>query len=133
LTQRSKSKDTYPGEWSSSVGGHVIYGDTYDDTAKRELDEELSVDADLKLIDKIPVNFETEKEVVAIYGAVSRETPKADPTEVEQVKLFDFNKIVKKFSTGEFKLSGSSQKTFAHVIKNGSLKKYYDSILKKGK
>ncbi len=43
LQQRSFAKDCSPGLWDSSASGHVSSGDGYDDTAPREVAEELGV------------------------------------------------------------------------------------------
>lgn len=48
LQKRSATKDLYPNCWDLSVGGHVVYGDSYDETALRELREELGITAKLK-------------------------------------------------------------------------------------
>ena len=41
LQKRSESKDTFPGRWDVSVGGHVTSGDTVMETALKEVEEEL--------------------------------------------------------------------------------------------
>lgn len=43
LQQRSLAKDCSPGLWDSSASGHVTSGDDYDETAPREVAEELGV------------------------------------------------------------------------------------------
>ena len=43
LQKRSSTKDLYPNCWDLSVGGHVEYGDSYLQTAVRELHEELGI------------------------------------------------------------------------------------------
>ncbi len=43
LQKRSASKDTQPGKWDTSVGGHVDAGETPEVAARRELGEELGV------------------------------------------------------------------------------------------
>lgn len=43
LQQRSLAKDCSPGLWDSSASGHVTSGDEYDETAPREVEEELGV------------------------------------------------------------------------------------------
>ncbi len=43
LHQRSLTKDTFPGRWNSSCAGHVGAGDDYDETMRRELEEELGL------------------------------------------------------------------------------------------
>lgn len=45
IHQRSANKDLWPGWWDLAVGGVVASGETYDDAARRELDEEIGVSA----------------------------------------------------------------------------------------
>lgn len=48
IQKRSPTKDLFPNCWDLSVGGHVDYGKTNIETAKRELKEEVNIDADEK-------------------------------------------------------------------------------------
>jgi 16S rRNA (adenine1518-N6/adenine1519-N6)-dimethyltransferase len=43
LQQRSMLKDAHPGEWDSSVSGHLDAGEDYDAAAVRELGEEMGI------------------------------------------------------------------------------------------
>ncbi len=43
LQQRSSNKDINPGLWDTSAAGHVDLGESYDESARRELAEELGV------------------------------------------------------------------------------------------
>ena len=43
--RRSDGKDLWPGRWDVAVGGVVGAGEAYDDAARRELAEELGIDA----------------------------------------------------------------------------------------
>ncbi|PYJ69381.1 MAG: ribosomal RNA small subunit methyltransferase A [Verrucomicrobia bacterium] len=47
LQQRSRWKDRHPLKWDSSASGHVTASETYDETARRELKEELALDVPL--------------------------------------------------------------------------------------
>ncbi len=69
LQKRSLSKDTHPGCWDSSCSGHVDHGEDYDESARRELDEELgiSIDSGLERLFKIDAGPETDQEFVWIY------------------------------------------------------------------
>lgn len=43
IQKRSSTKDLYPNCWDLSVGGHVNWGDGYEETAVREINEELGL------------------------------------------------------------------------------------------
>jgi 8-oxo-dGTP pyrophosphatase MutT (NUDIX family) len=45
IHQRSPHKDVWPGWWDIAVGGVVTAGEGYDDAARRELLEEVGIDA----------------------------------------------------------------------------------------
>ena len=45
IHQRSPLKDVWPSWWDIAVGGVVAAGESYDDAARRELAEEIGVDA----------------------------------------------------------------------------------------
>jgi 16S rRNA (adenine1518-N6/adenine1519-N6)-dimethyltransferase len=53
LQQRSRWKDRHPLKWDSSAAGHVIVAERYDETAQRELKEELGISVSLKKIAKL--------------------------------------------------------------------------------
>ena len=45
LQKRSKTKDTHPGFWTISASGHVGKGESYEQAAKREMFEEIGIQA----------------------------------------------------------------------------------------
>ena len=67
LQKRSLSKDRHPGVWDSSAAGHVDAGETYDETADRELLEELGVAAKLEPVAKLPASERTGMEFIQLY------------------------------------------------------------------
>jgi 16S rRNA (adenine1518-N6/adenine1519-N6)-dimethyltransferase len=70
LQQRSRWKDRRPLKWDSSAAGHVTAGETYDETARRELKEELGVDVPLQRISKITASSRTDHEFIWVYRGV---------------------------------------------------------------
>jgi 16S rRNA (adenine1518-N6/adenine1519-N6)-dimethyltransferase len=70
LQQRSRWKDRHPLKWDSSAAGHVTAGETYDETARRELKEELGIDVALKRISKIAASPRTDHEFIWLYRCV---------------------------------------------------------------
>jgi 16S rRNA (adenine1518-N6/adenine1519-N6)-dimethyltransferase len=70
LQQRSRWKDRHPLKWDSSAAGHVAAGESYDDTARRELKEELGVSVALQKISKLPASEHTDQEFIWMYRGV---------------------------------------------------------------
>ena len=67
LQQRSRWKDRHPLKWDSSAAGHVSAGESYDETATRELKEELGISVPLHRIVKLPASERTDQEFIWLY------------------------------------------------------------------
>jgi len=69
LQKRSMSKDEQPGKWDSSAAGHVDSGEDYLECARREIGEELGIDAvqDFELLFKLPASVLTGNEHCMVY------------------------------------------------------------------
>jgi 16S rRNA (adenine1518-N6/adenine1519-N6)-dimethyltransferase len=88
LQQRSRSKDRHPLKWDSSAAGHVIAAESYDETARRELKEELGISVPIKKISKLPASERTDQEFVWLYhGEVSGKLS-PNRTEIETGAFF---------------------------------------------
>ena len=83
LQQRSRWKDRHPLKWDSSAAGHVAAGESYDETARRELREELSVSGSLQKISKLPASQQTDQEFIWLYGGVVSRNPVPNKSEIE--------------------------------------------------
>ena len=70
LQQRSRWKDRHPLKWDSSAAGHVGAAESYDETARRELKEELGVSVPLQKISKLPAAQRTDHEFIWLYRGV---------------------------------------------------------------
>lgn len=90
LQKRSRRKDRHPLLWDSSAAGHVSAGEGYDDTARRELQEELGLDLPLEKIAKISASEVTGYEFIWLYrGTLEDERePRPNPDEVENGAFF---------------------------------------------
>lgn len=73
LQQRSLTKDTNPGSWTLSIGGHLTYGDEYDNAAKRELQEEIGLETPLQPFQKLYIEDEDEIEWCMVYTTTTAE------------------------------------------------------------
>lgn len=67
LQKRSRWKDRHPERWDSSAAGHVPATEEYDQAARRELREELGVEAPLERIAKLPASERTGQEFIWLY------------------------------------------------------------------
>ncbi len=70
LQQRSRWKDRHSLKWDSSAAGHVAAGESYDETARRELKEELGVSVPLQKLSKLPAAQRTDRECIWLYRGV---------------------------------------------------------------
>ncbi len=83
LQKRSQWKDVCPQLWDSSAAGHVNAGRGYDETAARELEEELGVSASVQPVTRIAPCVETGFEFVGLYQAQHDGPFHLPPAEIE--------------------------------------------------
>ncbi len=83
LQRRSRWKDVHPLRWDSSAAGHLNAGDAYDETARRELQEELGVVAAVQPIADIPACAATGEEFVRLYRAAHEGPFRLPPAEID--------------------------------------------------
>lgn len=93
LQKRSQNKDTNPGFYTLSVSGHVTKGDTYTQTAKRELFEELGIQSPLRRERKFVVESEIETEMDCIFTAKHNGPFSPNKEEVDKVEFVDLGKL----------------------------------------
>jgi isopentenyl-diphosphate delta-isomerase len=87
IHKRSSSKEEFPSVWTSSCSGHVSAGDSYDQTAPRELHEELGIqNVPLTRLHKFPASADTSWEFTVLYSTISNQTPHPDPSEITAIK-----------------------------------------------
>ena len=88
LQLRARWKDRHPLAWDSSAAGHVNAGEEYDQTAIRELREELGIDIPLKKVAKLTASVRTDHEFVWLYSGVHNGDLQPNPKEIEAVRFF---------------------------------------------
>jgi dimethyladenosine transferase len=88
LQQRSRWKDRHPLKWDSSAAGHVNAAESYDETARRELKEELGISVPLKKISKLPASERTDQEFIWLYQGESAGAFSLNRTEIETGAFF---------------------------------------------
>lgn len=94
LQKRAPNKDTHPNFWTLSVTGHVTYGQTYLQAAKRELAEEMGLKAPLKRLTKMLLTMPQETEYSTIYQTkVTQNTINPDEAEVSSIKWVSIDQL----------------------------------------
>jgi len=103
LQKRAMSKDTFPGKWDTSVGGHVDLGETIEQALLRETAEELNITG----IHPIPLTqykWETniESELVFSFRAIYNAIPVFNKNEIDEGRFWTIAEIKKNLGTGVF-------------------------------
>ncbi len=88
LQKRSRWKDRHPNVWDSSAAGHVSAGEDYDETAQRELEEELGVAAALTRVAKISASANTGQEFIWLYRGETEGPFRMARTEIAALEFF---------------------------------------------
>ena len=83
----------HPLKWDSSAAGHVNSGQNYDETAPRELEEELGVKSSVELIGSISAREETGWEHVRLYRATHEGPFTLEPAEIETGGFFTVEQV----------------------------------------
>lgn len=106
LQKRSLTKDRNPGLWTLSVGGHLTFGQTYTEAAKREFLEELGVVApSLTMLHKYLMKSKFESEIDTVYKALHNGPFRLNPQEIEHGEFFIIEKLEEKIRTAKIEVS----------------------------
>lgn len=118
LQQRSATKDTYPLCWTISCSGHVNSGESYDETVRRELKEELGIifykgtpcgtaGGPLEPVAKFICRAPHETEIVILFKAKIEPCMRfnLNREEILQGKFFTRRELVKLVQLGTLELS----------------------------
>lgn len=93
IHRRSSTKDEFPLCYTSSASGHLSAGETYDECAPRELEEEIGLSAPLTYLHKFPASPETAYEHTVLYKALTDDPPTFDPVEIESGGYYALEEI----------------------------------------
>jgi len=107
VQKRTMSKDVFPGYFDPVTGGVVLAGENYEESALRELEEEMGIRA-------VPLshlfNFYFEDEWTRVWGSAFSCTYEGElvlqEEEVEYVELMTFDDILRRSVTERFTPDG---------------------------
>lgn len=105
LQKRGALKDTHPGKWDTSVGGHVSFGQSYVEAALREAEEELCItlkpeDIDFLYTSRYRGALESENVATYLCRHAGPFAPAAD--EISEVRFWSRDAIEAALGTGAF-------------------------------
>lgn len=99
LQHRGPSKTPFPGCWDSSSSFHVIFGESYEQAARRELREETGISAQPAYLGKFSYHVPPENEIVAVFWCESDETVRIDPSESSGASFHTAEEVERKIGS----------------------------------
>jgi len=104
LQKRSKGKDIQPGKWDTAVGGHLMAGETFEQAAVREMNEELGIPSDrqINFLFNMKIRNEIESENVAVFSIVYPGPFKIQETEIDEIRFWPKAELMKEMTLKTF-------------------------------
>jgi isopentenyldiphosphate isomerase len=103
LQKRSMRKDTQPGKWDTSVGGHVGFGQSYEEAARREAEEELGLRPDeLLFLYPSRIRNAVESENIHTFLHISSGPFRPEPGEIDELRFWSRKEISEALGSGAF-------------------------------
>lgn len=93
LQKRSMKVDTNPGLYTLSATGHVSKGETYEQAAEKELQEELGITSKLKYETRIVKDFPSHYEMQSFYSTHSNGPFKFPKQDIDKVEFVPIDKL----------------------------------------
>ena len=103
LQKRSKSKTIQPGKWDTSIGGHMVSGETLSQALKREAEEELGIrDAPFEKLYSYIMVSDVEREFVTTFLCFWNGPVHFQKSEIDEVRCFTPEEIESRLETDFF-------------------------------
>lgn len=118
--QRSLEKDSNPGKWQSFFGGHLKAGETYEQSALKELKEELGIKINSSCLEPLYIRkSDTAKHFSQVYVLKLDKNISEfsfDDNEVEKVEWFEIKDLKKAINKQEF-CNSIDEKVISYINK----------------
>jgi isopentenyl-diphosphate delta-isomerase len=119
LCKRSKNKYPFPGTWCCAVGGKVIAGETEEQAALREMEEEVGFVQDLTKVTSFNYNEEDYKGLFTIFTTeLSINDLHPDSCEIESLQEFNINEIIEMLENSPDVFAPTFRVAISEFIKN---------------
>ncbi len=104
LQKRARNIKINPGHWCTSAGGHVMAGETYEQTAERELREEINIKPKTKLREILYFTHEygKMKKFIKVFKLVHDGKIDVNKDDVEEGRFFSKNELERLVKSREF-------------------------------
>lgn len=104
LQKRSAAKDIQPGRWDTAVGGHLHPGETYEQAARREMTEEIGLDARLPLTHLFDTRIRNliESENVRVFGLTHDGPFVLQADEIDELRFWTAAEVDQALGLGVF-------------------------------
>ncbi len=126
LQKRSMKKDLYKGYWIDAAAGHVDHGESYEETAERELEEELGIKTRLVKLFDFKKYTGNDNEIIRVFGGKHDGLFKPNRDEMDKVEFFTLNEINKMLKTEKF--TPGTVEIFREINKNPDILKRLGSL-----
>ncbi len=117
IQKRSENKDLYKGYYTGSATGHVDYGEEYDEAARRELKEELGIEAPITRICKFKCFSDVEREISALYLCRYNGPIRFDREEISEGLFMSLEDIKRDMETGKRRFALGFKTAFKEFLK----------------
>lgn len=120
IQMRSAAKDEYPLCWTSSASGHLDAGETYEQAAPREIQEELGLAFPLEFVLKLPASAETSHEHSVLYRGISDDPPTINTAEIDRVEFHPLEAVATMLEDNPSEFSPAFRSLFAAYCSTSS-------------